>query len=70
VPYISRNAEQSLSDQVADRVYQIRNRIVHAKKDRRFAPALLPRSTESNALIPDVLLVRLLATEAIAVGGS
>ena len=66
VPYISRNTEQCLSDQVADRVYQIRNRIVHAKKDRRFAPALLPQSTESNALTPDVLLVRLLVTEAIA----
>ena len=69
VPHISRNADQNLSDQVADRVYQIRNRIVHAKKDRRYPPALLPRSTEANALMPDVLLVRLLATEAIATGG-
>jgi hypothetical protein len=61
---------QSLSDQVADRVYQIRNRIVHAKDDRRFGDArvLLPRSTESNALAPDVMLVRLLATEAISAG--
>jgi hypothetical protein len=63
-----KNTSQSLPDQVADRVYQIRNRIVHAKDDPRFARVLLPRSSESNALTPDVLLVRLLATEAISAG--
>jgi hypothetical protein len=66
VMHITKTADQSLSDQVADRVYQIRNRIVHAKDDPRFAQVLLPRSTEANALTPDVLLVRLLATEAIS----
>lgn len=68
-PINMRNSNQTLPNQVADRVYQIRNRIVHAKDDPRFGGArvLLPRSTESNALTPDVLLVRLLATEAISV---
>jgi hypothetical protein len=67
-PINIRNTNQTLPNQVADRVYQIRNRIVHAKDDPRFGGArvLLPRSTESNALTPDVLLVRLLATEAIS----
>jgi hypothetical protein len=68
IPHINVNAEQSLSDQVAERVYKIRNRIVHAKGDQRFPQVLLPRSSESSALTPDVLLVRLLATEAISVG--
>jgi hypothetical protein len=71
VPQISLNDKnQSLQDQVAERVYRIRNRIVHAKNDPRLGNArvLLPRSSESNALTPDVLLVRLLATEAISVG--
>lgn len=69
VPSVNKkNTGQSLSDQVADRVYQIRNRIVHAKDDPKFGDArvLLPRSSEANALTPDVLLVRLLATEAIS----
>jgi len=67
-PVNLRNTGQSLPDQVADRVYQIRNRIVHSKDDPKYGDArvLLPRSAESNALTPDVLLVRLLATEAIA----
>lgn len=65
-----KNTNLSLASQVADRVYQIRNRLVHAKDDPRFGDArvLLPRSTASNALTPDVLLVRLLATEAISAG--
>jgi hypothetical protein len=67
-PINTRNATLSLANQVADRIYQIRNRIVHAKDDPRYGSArvLLPRSAEANALAPDVLLVRLLATEAIA----
>jgi hypothetical protein len=71
VPSINiKNTDPILPYQVADRVYQIRNRIVHAKDDPRFGQAgvLLPRSSESNSLTPDVLLVRLLATEAISVG--
>jgi hypothetical protein len=68
VPHIDINGEKSLPEQVADRIYQIRNRIVHSKADSRWARVLLPRSSESNALTPDVLLVRLLATEAISAG--
>jgi hypothetical protein len=69
VPIINpKNINQSLPNQVADRVYQIRNRIVHAKDDPKYGNArvLLPQTAEANALTPDVLLVRLLATEAIA----
>jgi hypothetical protein len=71
VPQISvKDTGQPLSQQVADRVYRIRNRIVHAKDASGFGQAgvLLPRSSESNALTPDVLLVRMLATEAVSVG--
>ncbi len=56
----------NLSNQVADRIYHIRNRIVHAKDNPRYK-ALIPRSSEANALTPDVLLVRLVAMEAISV---
>ncbi|WP_194916565.1 hypothetical protein [Catenulispora rubra] len=61
------NNTKSLSDQVADRIYQLRNRIVHAKDDIRYEQArpLLPQSGEADALWPDVSLVRLLASEAI-----
>lgn len=61
------NPSKDLGDQVADRVYQIRNRIVHAKDDPRYEDArvMLPRSQEAAALGPDIELVRLLAMEAI-----
>lgn len=66
----SGNATKDLGDQVADRVYQIRNRIVHAKDDPRYEAArvLLPRSQEAESLGPDVELVRLLAMEAVLAG--
>lgn len=69
VPAVNaKNTGQNLPDQIADRIYQVRNRIVHSKNDPKYRDrrVLLPRSAESNALTPDVLLVRLLATEAIA----
>lgn len=61
------NRSKDLGDQVADRIYQIRNRIVHAKDDPRYEDArvLLPRSQEAESLHPDIELVRLLAMEAI-----
>ena len=64
------NPSKDLGDQVADRIYQIRNRIVHAKDDPRYEDArvMLPRSQEAAALRPDIELVRLLATEAILTG--
>lgn len=73
VPEINlRTSNLSLPNQVADRVSQIRNRLVHAKDDPKLGDSrvLLPRSTAANALTPDVLLVRLLVTEAISVGVS
>lgn len=72
VPEINLRANLSLPNQVADRVSQIRNRLVHAKDDPEPGDArvLLPRSTVANALAPDVLLVRLLVTEAISAGVS
>lgn len=61
------NRDKKLSDQVADRVYQIRNRIVHAKDDIRYdqARALLPQSAEAESLRPDLALMRLLASEVV-----
>ncbi|MFI0144721.1 hypothetical protein [Streptomyces globisporus] len=64
------NPKVPLASQVADRVYGIRNRIVHAKDDPRYgeAPPLLPEGPEADALWPDILLARLLATEVILDG--
>ena len=60
----------SFLDEVADRVYQIRNRIVHAKGDPRYREArvLLLRTHEAHSLWPDVELMRFLASEAIPAG--
>lgn len=65
-----KNTQKDLHDQVADRIYQIRNRIVHAKDDPRYDDfrVLLPRSQEADSLQPDVELARFLASEAIIVG--
>ncbi|MFD5547176.1 hypothetical protein ACFWJQ_10625 [Streptomyces goshikiensis] len=62
-----KNPQSSLASQVADRIYKIRNRIVHAKDDPKFedVPALLPQSEEADALGPDIALARLLASEVI-----
>ncbi|WP_158697765.1 hypothetical protein [Streptomyces prunicolor] len=62
-----KNTQTPLATQVADRIYKIRNRIVHAKDDPRFedVPALLPQSEEADALGPDIALARLLASEVI-----
>ncbi|WP_280412323.1 hypothetical protein [Nocardia asiatica] len=61
------NPKESISSQVASRVYLLRNRIVHAKDDPKYANSkvLLPRSREAALLWPDVELVRLLAQEVI-----
>jgi hypothetical protein len=66
------NTQISLAAQVADRIYGIRNRIVHAKDDPRYGevPTLLPESHEADALWPDIMLARLLATEVILDGHS
>ncbi|MEV7592822.1 hypothetical protein AB0O42_21390 [Streptomyces sp. NPDC089922] len=61
------NSGESLGSQVAKRVYALRNRIVHAKDDVRYAEAsvLLPGGHEDVRLYPDVELLRVLAVEAI-----
>ncbi|MEU3074562.1 hypothetical protein [Streptomyces laurentii] len=61
------NRQTPLAHQVAERVYRIRNRIVHAKDDPKYqnTPALLPQSDEAEALWPDIDLVRFLACEVI-----
>lgn len=61
------NRKIPLTHQVAERVYRIRNRIVHAKDDPKYqdTPALLPQSDEAEALWPDIDLVRLLVCEVI-----
>jgi hypothetical protein len=70
VEVINLSNTTDVSEQVADRIYQIRNRIVHARDDPRYRDArvLLPQSQEAQALGPDVELVRLLAIEAILSG--
>ncbi|MFE2494220.1 hypothetical protein [Streptomyces scopuliridis] len=69
VPAVNLKAtNESISVQTAKRVYALRNRIVHAKDDPKYAetPQLLPRSAEANALEPDISLVRFLALETVA----
>jgi hypothetical protein len=62
-----KNSQKSVAAQVADRVYRVRNRIVHAKDDPKYANmrVLLPKSREAYALGPDIELVRLVAIEVI-----
>ncbi|QCR19566.1 hypothetical protein [Agrococcus sp. SGAir0287] len=55
-----------LRDQVADRIYALRCRIVHAKQDGGgHADVLLPSSRETESLQADVELVRLVAQRAL-----
>lgn len=63
----TKNPQKTLARQVSSRVYGIRNRLVHAKDDPKFADVrvLLPRSREAAALRSDVDLIRLLAVEVI-----
>jgi hypothetical protein len=61
-----------IRDQVADRIYDIRCRIVHTKSDGGDSAVdlLLPSSPEARSLSPDVELVRLAAQEAIIVSAT
>lgn len=61
------NKAVNIRDQVADRVYGIRCRIVHAKSDGgdTLTPLLLPGSAESEALGSDIELVRFLAQKTL-----
>ncbi|MGW5578871.1 hypothetical protein [Micromonospora chokoriensis] len=67
-----RDSGRRLVHQVADRVYDLRCRIVHTKEDGG-APGvkmLVPGSRESKLLTYDIELVRFLAQKAIIAGGS
>ncbi|MEU1435007.1 hypothetical protein ABZ438_13020 [Streptomyces sp. NPDC005786] len=66
-PINSSSTNETLEVQVAKRVYALRNRIVHAKDNPKYAemPVLLPRSKEAGLLAPDIHLVRLLAIEVV-----
>jgi hypothetical protein len=59
--------QADLRDQVADRVYAIRNRVVHTKEDggAREVELLLPSSAEAESLALDTDLLRLLASKAL-----
>ncbi|MFE7709759.1 hypothetical protein ACFU6I_29120 [Streptomyces sp. NPDC057486] len=61
------STSETLEIQVAKRVYALRNRIVHAKDNPKYAetPVLLPRSKEAGLLGPDIHLARLLAVEVV-----
>ncbi|MFF5427026.1 MULTISPECIES: hypothetical protein [unclassified Streptomyces] len=67
VSAVNPKSGEPLASQVAKRIYKLRNRIVHAKDDVRYAESkvLLPLSHEAMKLYPDIELVRLLAIEAI-----
>ncbi|MFI0812430.1 hypothetical protein [Streptomyces echinatus] len=66
-PINLKNSQKSLPSQVADRIYRIRNRIVHAKDDPKYADVrvLLPKSREAYALGPDIALLKFLAEEVV-----
>jgi hypothetical protein len=61
------HTQMDLRDQVADRIYAIRCRIVHTKDDGGDSGVdlLLPSSREARSLGPDVDLVRLVAEQAL-----
>lgn len=61
------NAQTDLRDQVADRVYAIRCRVVHAKQDGGVSgdEVLLPGSAETESMQADIELLRLLAQLAL-----
>lgn len=67
VPVLDRKSRIDMLDQVADRVYGIRCRIVHAKSDGgdNLAPLLLPGSQESDSLDDDLHLLRFLAQKVL-----
>ncbi|WP_433292962.1 hypothetical protein ACQP2F_29415 [Actinoplanes sp. CA-030573] len=63
---------QRLSDQLADRLYQIRCRIVHSKDDGApgRADMLLPRGPESKLLGHDIATMRYVAQKVLVAGAA
>lgn len=70
VPDLNVKSSVSLVDQVAERVYAIRCRIVHTKEDGGAigAKVMLPFGTEAQNLGPDIMLMRFLAQKVIIAG--
>jgi hypothetical protein len=64
------NDKRRLSDQIAERVYKLRCRIVHAKDSDDYVEPLLPYSAEASRLRADLLLIEFLAQKAIIAGSN
>lgn len=66
-PLRPQGGQGDLRDQIADRIYDIRCRVVHTKSDSAESGVelLLPSSHEARALMPDVDLVRFLAEQVL-----
>lgn len=64
------NLKQDLHGQLATRIYQIRNRIVHTKDldEDSGLELLLPTSDETRSMGPEIMLVRWLAQRAMIHG--
>lgn len=69
---ILKEPQRDLRDQIADRIYGIRNRIVHTKEDGGGSSIdlLLPSGKETRSLGPDVDLVRVVAETALVARAS
>ncbi|MER6828247.1 hypothetical protein ABT352_19860 [Streptosporangium sp. NPDC000563] len=67
-----KNKQIDLRDQAANRIYDLRCRIVHSKDDagERYSEMLLPFSEEAGFLGPDVDLVQLLAQKVLIASSS
>ena len=62
--------QKSVIDQIADRVYTLRCRIVHAKDSDSFVEPLLPYSAEARNLRADLLLIEFLCQRVIIAGSN
>ncbi len=61
--------DDEVINQVAERVYEIRCRIVHAKSGDDYLGPILPFTSEEDSLRHDIELIRMLAARVIAAGG-
>lgn len=64
------NDNRRLTDQIAERVYTLRCRIVHAKDSDSFTEPLLPYSREAALLRADLLLIEFLCQKVIVAGSN
>jgi hypothetical protein len=65
------NGDMDLRNDVADRIYDIRCRIVHAKSESEYeAEPLLPFSKESQEMSVDIVLVRFVARKVLIASGT